>query len=306
MAFKRMVATPYPPRQWALVGHPGSGKSTFSAQMRVPMLVIDSDHRYQEVLHLVQDAYMLSDNPADNVNPREIHALLQANMAGSGVRTIVIDSLTSIMAPIVTEAQLVNAAGESKNKMAPFADKALAMRLLQDAITAHGTDTLWIYHLRDRRDEKAEKGTVASISTVELARLRRSLNLELTIVADGERRGVKVTWARRGRSGLALWDDSGAWLEMPARIEAAVYDGLTKAEQEAIERQAPATFTGPADAIAWGFAQGAFDDAMHAQHAYDKLKREKTPATAAAMWELWRAEVARRQQERTPPTTEEF
>ena len=29
MAFKKMVKQVYPPRLWALVGYPGSGKSTF-------------------------------------------------------------------------------------------------------------------------------------------------------------------------------------------------------------------------------------------------------------------------------------
>jgi len=296
--FKKMTQSQYPPRQWALVGHPGSGKSTFSAQMRTPMVVIDADHRYQEVLHLAKDVVTLSDNPADNVNPRAIHVALKGNMTGSGVRTILVDSLTSIVAPIVTEAQLVNAAGESKNKMAPFAEKALTVRLLQDAITAYGTDTLWIYHLRERRDEKAKKGTTSSISAVELARLRRSLNLELTIVEDGDKRGVKVTWARRGRAGLTLWDESRAWLQMPERIEAAVYDGLSKAELVALEQQPPKAFNGPADAIAWGFGQDAFDDAVHAQNAYEKLKTEKQPATAGAMWALWIEDVQRRRTER--------
>lgn len=315
MAFQRMTKNPYPPRQWALIGHPGSGKSTFSAQMRTPMLVIDADHRYQEVVHLAKDAFTLSSNPADNVNPRQIHAQLQANMPGAGIRTILVDSLTSIMAPIVTEAQLINAAGESKNKMAPFADKALAMRLLQDAVTAYGTDTLWIYHLREHRNEKAEKGITASISAVELARLRRSLNLELTIVDDGQRRGVKVTWARRGRAAATglpiLWDESGAWLGMPERIEAAVYDGLTQAELEALERQTPTAFSGPADAIAWGWGCGAFDDAVHAQNAYEKLKTDKKPASAAVMWTLWIEDVGRRLAERSaasaaPKTEGEF
>lgn len=296
--FQKMTKQKYPPRQWALVGHPGSGKSTFSAQMCKPILVIDADHRYQEVLHLAKDAFTLSDTPADNVNPRAIHAELQANMSGSGVRTILIDSLTSIMAPIVTEAQLANAAGETKNKVAGFADKALAMRLLQDAVTAYGTDTLWIYHLRDGRDGNARQQTVASISAVELARLRRSLNLELTVQQDGERRGVKVTWARRGRSGMTLWDESGAWVGMPEKVEAAVYDGLSAAELDAIERKPPTAFSGPADAIAWGFGQGCFDDAVHAQNSYEKLKTDKQPATAGAMWALWVEDVCRRKAER--------
>jgi hypothetical protein len=306
MAFPKMTAAKYPRRHWALVGHPTAGKSTFAAQMRGPLLAIDADHRFGEVHHLAKAVYKLSDNPADNVNPRAIHTALRANMAGADVATIVIDSLTSIMAPVVTAAQMANAAGENQNRIAAFADKALAMRLLQDAITAYGTDVLWIWHLREGRDGSANKQTVASISAVELARLRRSLNLELTIVADGDKRGIKVTWARRGRSGLVLWDDTGAWLGMPERIEAAVYDGLTQAEQDDIERQTPTAFTGPADAIAWGFERGAFDDAVHAQNAYEKLKTDHKPATAAAMWSLWIADVQRRLLERAPAAVEEF
>jgi len=300
-----MKPSTYPRRHWALVGHPGAGKSTFATEMRGPLLAIDADHRFTEVMHLASDVYQLSESPADNVNPRRIHALLQSHMAGADIGTIVVDSLTSIIAPIVTAAQLSNADGESKNKMAPFVDKALAMRLLQDAVTAYGTDTLWIWHLRERRDEKAKLGTTASISAVELARLRRSLNLEATIVGEGKRRGVRVSWARRGRSGMVLWDQSGHWADMPARIEAAVYDGLSTAEQEAIERTAPTTFSGPADAIAWGWESGAFDDAVHAQNAYEKLKGDKQPASAADMWGLWREDLTRRLEECKSSTTVE-
>ena len=55
MAFKKMVKPQYPPRHWSLVGYPGSGKSTFAAQMRGPKVVIDADHRFTEVLELAQE-----------------------------------------------------------------------------------------------------------------------------------------------------------------------------------------------------------------------------------------------------------
>ena len=35
-----------------LVGDPGAGKSTFAAQMAGPILVVDADHRFQEVARL--------------------------------------------------------------------------------------------------------------------------------------------------------------------------------------------------------------------------------------------------------------
>lgn len=305
MPFKKLDAQTRPPRQWALVGYPGSGKSTFAAQMRGPLLVIDSDHRFAEVAGLAAtDVYELSENPVDHVDPRRIAELLRQNMGGAGVRTVVIDSLTAIIAPITTQAVMANDAGENRNRIAAFKDKALALRLLQDSITGWGCDTLWVYHHRDARDSQAKAITTTTISAVELARLRRSLNMQLSVVQDGQRRGVKVDWARRGRSGLTLWDDTGCWRGMPDRIEAAVYEGLSQADQERIEAADPTTFAGPADAIAWGFEKGCFRDAVHVQNAYEEVKRTARPQSAAEMWALWVAEVNRRiaaaRIERTP------
>lgn len=124
--------------------------------------------------------------------------------------------------------------------------------------------------------------------------------MQLRVVQDGDRRGILVDWARRGRSGLTLWDDTGRWTGMPERIEAGVYGGLTPEQMNALERQAPTSFSGPEAAIAWGFEQGCFKDAAHAANAYEKVKRELAPATAPAMWTLWLAEVERRKLEGEP------
>lgn len=297
MAFKKMDKIQYPPRQWALVGYPGSGKSTFASQMTGPLLVVDADHRFAEVARLAMDeVFELSDEPSDNVNAERIAALLKENMGGSGVKTVIIDSLTSILSPLIVEAILDNDAGRNKNRVASFKDKALAMRLLQDTVTGWGVDTLWIYHLRSGLDGQAREVESTTISVVELARLRRSLNLQLRLIQEHNRRGVYVEWARRGRSGLTLWDDSGSWQGMPAKIEAAVYGGLTTEEMSAFEESAPAAFSGPEDAIAWGVEQGCFRDTVHAKNAYDKLKRDKKPQTAADMWQFWIEAVEQRKQ----------
>lgn len=297
MAFKKIDTSVRPPRHWALVGHPGSGKSTFAAALAAPILAIDADHRFNEVAGLAAgEVFEISGNPADHVDAGRIAQLLAANMPGAGVKTVVIDSLTSIIAPLVTQAVMDNDEGKNKNRVAAFKAKALALRLLQDSVTRWGVDTLWIYHLRDGMDGNARKVESTSISGVELARLRRSLNMQLRIVEDGPKRGVTVEWARRGRQGLTLWDDSGVWRGMAERIESAVYDGLTKAEKDAIEKATPKSFASADGAIAWGFETGIFRDALHAQNAYEKVKREKQPKTAKQMWDCWVDEVTARQQ----------
>lgn len=306
MPFATFEATPYPRRLWGLVGFPGSGKSTFAARMRGPLLAIDADHRFEEVLSLAGRVYRLSDTPADNVQPERIADRLRANMPGADVATIVIDSLTAIMAPIITGTMLEIDAGAHKNKAAAWRDKALAMRLLQDAVTGWGCDVLWVYHLQTGRDANAKEVTTATVSRTELARLTRSINLGLRLTEgqDG-RRGVVVEWARRGRSGATLWDDTRTWDGMPEAIERAVYDGLTQEDQDAIERATPTGFAGPEQALAWSVDAGAFESLPHARNAYDLLKREQNPASAPEMWAFWLAECQGRIAVKAAPAVEE-
>jgi len=301
MPFIKMTKSKYPPRLWTLIGYPGSGKSTFAAQMRAPIVVIDADQRFDEVLPLVQgDVYPVSEIAAEHTEPHRIAMRLSENMPGTQVGTIVIDSLTAIIAPRVVQAIVAKDQGETKNLSAAFKDKALAMRELQDSVTRWGTDTLWIYHLHDARDEKGNPHTRATVSATEIIRLTRSINMQLEIVQQNGQRGIKIAWARRGRSGTILWDESGVWKGMPERIESAAYDGLTPTEQDRIEFSAPEVFASREIAIAWAVEHGAFETEPHAANAYDKLKREHNPQTARQMAALWIADVQRRLQEKTP------
>ena len=295
MAFCKMNKPAYPPRHWSIVGYPSSGKTTFAAQMRGPKLVIDADHRFTEVLDLAADAvYALSDNPADNVDPDAISRILLEDMPGSGVQTIVIDSLTAIITPFVVQAMVDREKGRTRNLMTGFQKKALAMRQLQDAVTRWGTDSLWIYHLQDSRDANAAAVVRSTVSQTEIARLTRSINLQLQIIEDSGRRGIQIIWARRGRSGMTLWDDSGVWTDMPARIEEAVYDGLTRSEQARIEAQTPTVFPNSETAISWGFEQGIFHSIEAARRGYEALKLEASPRSAREMAALWVTEVRAR------------
>src|SRR5262245_1397551 len=98
MPFSKMTLSKYPPRLWALVGYPGSGKSTFATRMRGPFVVIDADQRFDEVLPLTQeDVFPVSDIPVEHTEPHAIAACLNQNMPGTRVGTILIDSLTAIL-----------------------------------------------------------------------------------------------------------------------------------------------------------------------------------------------------------------
>ena len=246
MAFAKMIKPKYPPRLWSLAGAAGSGKSTFAATMRAPLVLIDADHRFTEVLQLVKgDVFNLSDTPADHVVPDTIAARLAENMPGAKVGTIVIDSLTAIIAPLTMQAIVDNDLGRNKNKMAAFVDKAVAMRQLQDAVTRWGCDVLWVWHLQQGRDESAKKVIKATISDTEIERLRRSLNVQLEIVIEGSKRGIKVAWARQGRSGQTIFDDTGTWIGMPEKIEASIYDQSTRAGGDSKPAQSAAAPSSP-------------------------------------------------------------
>ena len=100
---------------------------------------------------------------------------------------------------------------------------------------------------------------------------------------------------------MTLWDDSGCWRGMAEKIETVVYGGLTTEQMSTLETQPPTSFSGPEEAIAWGVEQGAFRDAVHAKNAYDKVKNERKPKTAADMWRMWIEDVEARK-----PTNEEY
>lgn len=295
MAFKKMQKPQYPPRHWSLVGYPGSGKSTFAAQMKGPKVVIDADHRFTEVLDLSgDDVFTLSDNPHDNVEPDNIANCLYENMPDSGVKTIIVDSLTAIITPIVVRVMQDKEKGRNRNLMAGMKEKAMAMRQLQDSVSRWGTDVLWIYHLQDARDGKAKEITRSTVSETELARLTRSINVQLKIIENNGKRGVEVIWARSGRNGVVIWDESGCWKDMPERIESALYDGLTVTEKAEIEAQTPKVFPNSETAISWGYEQGAFSTVEAARRVYETIKKDEQPQSAQEMANLWVLEVRQR------------
>jgi hypothetical protein len=92
---------------------------------------------------------------------------------------------------------------------------------------------------------------------------------------------------------VVLEDTAGYWKDMPEKIEAAVYDGLSEADMDRLEAEPPELFPSPVEAIRWGMdqvdanGQPVFKDEAHAQNAYDKVKWERQPQSARDMRNVW-------------------
>jgi hypothetical protein len=282
------------------------------SQAKSPILVVDADHRWSEVNHLVSGSvFTLSGNPLDNIDPDKIAELIRLNIRDSGVKSIILDSLTPIIAERTIRAFRNNLNGTGgTNRVAGFADKATAVRLLQDTLTGTGADVYWIFHIYEGRDAKAAVQEKTSISTLELARILRSCNLRVRISNERGVYTATVVWARNGRSGVVIQDQavvgSPPWTGVMEKIEAAVYDNLSPAEQEEIEKEPPAKFPSAAEAIHWAMDQNVgFKDEAHAQNAYNLVKEAKKPASALEMRNAWVAEIQARKDDGSTVTEEE-
>ena len=271
---KRITPPLFPPRRWSLAGLPDSGKSTFAAIMRSPLVIVDADHRFEEIVRLCQvEAYDLGIPPGDYSNAGLVAAALDAAMGTTAVGTVVVDSLTAIIAPAVAKAMDDKAAGRIKSLAAGMVGKAIAMRLLQSAITKWNTDTLWVHHLNQGYDNSGNKTLKSFISKTELDRLQRSLNLCLTATAGKTTHTISVTWVRWGRT-ATLTDISGYWHKMPERIEVAVY--------------APRAFTSSTHSCEFAVQAGVLETLGQARQLYDATKGRVKPGNAIEMATAWR------------------
>jgi hypothetical protein len=307
MAFKKLAETQIrPARRWALVGFPGDGKSSFAAQMQTPILPIDVDGRFREVEHLANGTvFALSEKREENNDVQAIDRLLDKHMSDSGVRTIVVDSVTPIFQRITRRHQVEEHEGETKgNKSAVHREKADVMALLGAAVTGYGTDTLWIWHL-NTSSFNGKHTQSQSVSETERDRLRKFLNAELHVVVDKNgRRGIVVAWSRSGHGiGQTIYDtqenfDTGFfWKGMPERIEALIYPAVVArgpGASAAPTADGARSFANAEDAINWGLSQ-INAPAEEVSALYAEVKAAAQPKSSREMWAAWVAEIAKRQ-----------
>src|SRR3954454_23522369 len=146
MAFKRVDKETLPPRRWALKGRYGDGKSTFILALRQPALIVDADGRRHELKG--GELYELSEEPEDNRSVERIQDLLDQNMPGSGIKTVAIDSITSLIGSSIARAMLDNAADRIADKNQAWVNKAEKMAepekkvVLLTNLNGYGADAL--------------------------------------------------------------------------------------------------------------------------------------------------------------------
>ncbi len=297
---KKYEYSPVPERIYmALAAEAGAGKSSFAAKM-LPQgkvgCVVDADQRFGDVIEPEMEFFPLSDRPADMLDPKRIFDICDKEFkAGeSDIGLFIVDSVTQIMEPIILGIQRNIEEGRSKGARG-YKAKADAMKFLRNAFAPWDADVIWVYHYHDRGTAVGKIERATTLSDIELARLQRNININCEIVIDDNgRRGVKVVGARRGRSGIIVWDDSGSWENIRQKLETAVWGGLTKQDQDTIEKEHK--FTSVHDCIAWSMGQGVYRDEVHAKNSYDKLKQELMEEmgdalNAGIMFEAFRQKV---------------
>lgn len=223
MAICRMSAVSTP-RHWGLFGPACAGKSTFLTALRGPLLMIDADHRAQELLVHCEEMLSISERGSDHCDPlaiarivtRERHALC------GQIGTAVVDSLTAILSPYTAAATEENRLGLHKNKASAFIGKANAMRLVQDAVTSLGVDSVYVWHTEDGRDKDGKAIVRQTIPESERKRMVRCLNAVLEVFVDpgSRKRAVRIRWSRsgHGRDAVVL-DEQGFWRGVPERVD---------------------------------------------------------------------------------------
>jgi len=325
MALIKFNSSKRPRRCWSIAGYPEDGKSTFATALSGPFMVIDADHRWDEMIRSgaveADSVYTLSETAEDHCSVVKIDNILRRDLPGSGVKTLIVDSLTSIIKPMTARATLaadgITANGDApRNKSSVFKEKAVAMSLLSDAINFVGCDFLFVWHLQDGSFNGQDR-TTETITETERDRLDRILNLSLELVCERDRqglitkRGIRVLWSRSGKSGMTLWDAPGnLWRGMPERIEAAVYataapvvtPQVAAPARQVTETSVPASSgathadPSPATTARHPRAEAAINDAVTegrfanyeaAASEWDRVKTEKKPGSLNAMLALW-------------------
>lgn len=320
----KLVYNPVPERiNLEITGREQSGKSTFVGQWVKPGIaaVIDTDGRFKNSVpaNSQTEFFPISDKKEEMLDKDRIVAIMEKARPQIEDETsaIIVDTVTKLWEPLIAKIQK-----SGKTSVYAYKEKAELMKDLRAAFNLWKAEVIWVYHRKlyykdagyDAKGNKvyelAERDT---ISDVEYSRLGADVDLSLEVVIDEGtgKRGVRVLRARKGgRTDFVYWDESGNWENVRQNLEQAVWGGLTE-EQQTKSSLRDENFTTPQDAKRWAWEMSQnhgnfFRDAVHASNTYDQLKKDLDAEykergeklTARIMFESWKQEVFRREQEK--------
>lgn len=268
------------PRRWCIYGPAGSGKSTLIPALLQPVLVIDADQRIAEIVNQMADVpnlYSFSENPEDHTDIERICELIKTEVNECDARSIVVDSLTTLINPIIQKALLEAKDPDTKNRSSPYVRKSALLKMLQDTLTQTGRDIFYIWH-KERGNFNGQDEWKHTVSEYERERLRRSSNAMLETFVEGGKFGIRIDWSRAGLQDVTFRDKEGFWEGIPEQIDAA------------LAAEAP-RFPNRRKAIEWGVKQGRFASFEESQSRYLEIKEKFSPKTASEMFRRWEQEV---------------
>lgn len=208
---------------WLLIAEAGAGKSTFARQMSPEYLVIDTDVRWS-------DQAVKSDGKSHIIassDPIQIQQEMNRlrNELQDKIGTVILDSGTFLLAPIVARGQLANAnskrdTGKGINMDAVMQEKAATMRIVVGSMLSYHKNTLLIFH----HEESGMSGKMTTRSTLpkaEYERLKKAIHATLTVTkANNGMRGIQIEWTHDNPAavGQVVWDYDGMWKNVPQKL----------------------------------------------------------------------------------------
>lgn len=267
-------------RHWALHSHGAlAGKSTFiAANCRAPIIVVDTDGRFEAVEGLVEGQVLY---PEQVIDPLTLAEELIALNTKHKPATIAWDSLTKLysiharMGYMRGRSGRKTAKGKSVNKASELIDKSNAMTIARD-LAILGTDVYFVWHTTSGVDGQGKSEVKDMISSIEKERLMTSINVTLEFMVKDGNFGVTVMQARdfggrKSNVGFTMWDKTGNyWHGAAERLERLIYTSFASKEEM----------------MAWG-AERLSIMPDEAEGVYDHLKESHSDATRSQLTTAW-------------------
>lgn len=267
-------------RHWALHSHGAlAGKSTFlAATARAPMIVVDTDGRFEAVEGLVNGPVYYPEQVIDSLTLAEELIAMHAKYKPASILWDSLTKLYSIHARLGYmrgRSGRKTADGKSINKAAELIEKSNAMTIARD-MAILGTDMYYVWHTTSGVGGTGKSEIRDMISSIEKERLMTSVNVVLEFLVKGDNYGIMVVSARdfsgrKSNIGFTIWDKpNNYWSGAAERLERLIYTSFLSKE----------------DAIKWG-AERLSLEIDEAGGVYDHLRESVDVKTPAQMWVAW-------------------